>query len=75
MRRTASGLMAPAAVRALRRLVDEMEALQVDRAHELGWPWGDIAGSLGVSRQLGAPEAHAVACEDPASGFAAGGGV
>ncbi|EXU63373.1 hypothetical protein Z951_36090 [Streptomyces sp. PRh5] len=40
-----------AAVRALRRLVDEMEALQVDRARELGWAWGDIAEPLGISRQ------------------------
>ncbi|KOG89946.1 hypothetical protein [Streptomyces varsoviensis] len=40
-----------AAVRLLRRLVEEMEAQQVDRARELGWAWGDIAEPLGVSRQ------------------------
>jgi hypothetical protein len=39
------------AVRALRKLIEEMEALQVDRARELGWAWGDIAEPLGISRQ------------------------
>ncbi|KNB51257.1 hypothetical protein [Streptomyces caatingaensis] len=40
-----------AAVRTLRKLVEEMEARQVDRAREVGWAWGDIADPLGISRQ------------------------
>lgn len=39
------------AVAALRRLVEQLEALQVHRARVLGWSWADIAGALGVSRQ------------------------
>ncbi len=39
------------AVAALRRLVEQLEALQVDRARSLGWSWQDIAGELGVSKQ------------------------
>jgi len=40
-----------AAVAALRRLLTDVERLQVDNARSLGWSWADIAGVLGVSRQ------------------------
>jgi len=36
---------------ALRRLVDQLERVQVGRARELGWSWADIARELSVSRQ------------------------
>jgi len=39
------------AVAALRRLVDQLEALQVRNAREHGWAWQAIADSLGVTRQ------------------------
>jgi hypothetical protein len=39
------------AVAALRRLVDQLEELQVARARELGWSWQAIADQLRVSRQ------------------------
>lgn len=39
------------AVAALRRLVEQLEALQVQSARRLGWSWADIAGALGVSKQ------------------------
>lgn len=39
------------AVRALRRLVEQLEASQVARARERGWSWQEIADALGVSRQ------------------------
>lgn len=39
------------AVRSLRTLIERLEALQVDRARQLGWSWQEIAGCLGVSRQ------------------------
>lgn len=39
------------AVRALRRLVEQLERTQVQRAREAGWSWADIAEVLGVSRQ------------------------
>lgn len=39
------------AVAALRRLLEQLEALQVDRARTLGWSWADIAEGLGVSKQ------------------------
>ena len=39
------------AVRALRTLVERLEALQVDNAREQGWTWEQIAQQLGVSRQ------------------------
>jgi hypothetical protein len=39
------------AVAALRRLVEDLESLQVHRARELGWSWADIAGHLGISKQ------------------------
>lgn len=38
-------------VAALRRLVERLEALQVDRARRLGWSWERIGAALGVSRQ------------------------
>lgn len=38
-------------VAALRRLLEQLEALHVDRARSLGWSWQAIAGELGVSKQ------------------------
>ena len=40
-----------AAVAALRRLMDELEALQVSNARAQGWTWEAIASALGVRRQ------------------------
>ncbi len=40
-----------AAVAALRRLLDELEAVQVSRARAQGWTWQAIAAALGVRRQ------------------------
>jgi hypothetical protein len=40
-----------AAVASLRLLADRLEALQVQRARNLGWSWQEIADRLGVSRQ------------------------
>jgi DNA-directed RNA polymerase specialized sigma24 family protein len=40
-----------AAVVALRRLADRLEAGQVERAVVDGWSWREIAAALGVSRQ------------------------
>jgi hypothetical protein len=40
-----------AAVAALRRLVDELEALHVRSARDRGWSWEAIAAALGVRRQ------------------------
>jgi predicted DNA-binding protein YlxM (UPF0122 family) len=39
------------AVAALRRLLEQLEALQVDNARQNGWSWQEIAEALGVSRQ------------------------
>jgi len=39
------------AVAALRRLLEQLEALQVDNARKHGWSWQEIAEILGVSRQ------------------------
>lgn len=39
------------AVAALRRLVERLEALQVDSARTAGWSWEEIGTALGVSRQ------------------------
>ena len=39
------------AVAALRRLLEQLEALQVANARALGWSWQEIADQLGVSRQ------------------------
>lgn len=40
-----------AAVAALRRLTDELEAAHVANARAAGWSWADIAAALGVTRQ------------------------
>jgi len=40
-----------AAVAALRRLLDELEALQVSNARAQDWTWQAIAAALGVRRQ------------------------
>lgn len=39
------------AVSALRRLLEELETLQVANARAQGWSWQDIAAELRVSRQ------------------------
>lgn len=39
------------AVAALRRLLEGLEALQVQHARDLDWSWQDIAEVLGVSKQ------------------------
>jgi hypothetical protein len=39
------------AVAALRRLLTQVEILQVDNARDAGWSWEDIARALGVSKQ------------------------
>jgi DNA-directed RNA polymerase specialized sigma24 family protein len=39
------------AVAALRRLLEQLEALQVDNARQHGWSWQEIAEVLGVTRQ------------------------
>ena len=39
------------AVAALRRLVEQLEALQVTNARDLGWSWQEIAHELNVSKQ------------------------
>ena len=39
------------AVRALRRLVEQLKDLQVASARRQGWSWAEIAGALGVSKQ------------------------
>ena len=39
------------AVAALRRLVEQLEVLHVDRARGLGWSWQEIADELGVTKQ------------------------
>jgi hypothetical protein len=38
-------------VAALRRLLERLEALQVENARDQGWSWQDIARELQVSRQ------------------------
>jgi predicted transcriptional regulator len=40
-----------AAVVALRRLADRLEASEVERAIREGWSWSRIAEALGVTRQ------------------------
>jgi hypothetical protein len=40
-----------AAVVALRRLADLLEAAQVERALREGWSWNEVAEALGVTRQ------------------------
>lgn len=39
------------AVGALRRLAEQVEAVQVEAAREQGWAWEQIGDALGVSRQ------------------------
>ncbi|QNG19789.1 helix-turn-helix domain-containing protein [Rhodococcus triatomae] len=39
------------AVRALRRLLERLEAIQVDNARMQGWSWQAIADELEVSKQ------------------------
>lgn len=39
------------AVRALQRLQEQLEAIHVANARDLGWSWQAIADALGVSRQ------------------------
>lgn len=39
------------AVAALRRLLEQLEAVQVRSARNRGWSWQEIATELGVSRQ------------------------
>jgi hypothetical protein len=39
------------AVASLRRLAEELETAQVQRARGLGWSWAQIAVELGVSKQ------------------------
>ena len=39
------------AVAALRRLVEQLENLQVTNARDLGWSWQEIAQELNVSKQ------------------------
>ena len=40
-----------AAVVALRRLADRLEAAEVGRAVAAGWSWSQVAEALGVTRQ------------------------
>jgi predicted ArsR family transcriptional regulator len=40
-----------AAVVALRRLAEQLEAAEVERAMRAGWSWPDVAEALGVTRQ------------------------
>jgi DNA-directed RNA polymerase specialized sigma24 family protein len=39
------------AVAALRQLLEQLEALQVEKARMNDWSWQEIAAALGVSRQ------------------------
>jgi hypothetical protein len=39
------------AVAALRRLLEQLERVQVRSARKAGWSWQEIAAELGVSRQ------------------------
>ncbi len=40
-----------AAVVALRKLADRLEAAEVERALRSGWTWARVAEALGVTRQ------------------------
>ena len=40
-----------AAVVALRRLADDLEMAEVERALQEGWTWSQVAEALGVTRQ------------------------
>lgn len=46
------------AVRALRRLLETLEVLQVDNARRQGWSWQEIADALEMTRQ-GVHKKHA----------------
>ncbi|HEY6594342.1 MAG TPA: helix-turn-helix domain-containing protein [Asanoa sp.] len=46
------------AVLALRRLLESLEAVQVDNARAQGWSWQEIADALEVTRQ-GVHKKHA----------------
>lgn len=52
---SAAGAADPAvglqAVAALRKLVEQLEAVQVRNARAQGWSWQQIATALGVTRQ------------------------
>jgi len=39
------------AVASLRRLLEELQELQVENARAAGWSWQQIASALGVSKQ------------------------
>jgi hypothetical protein len=39
------------AVAALRKLLEQLEAVQVRNARNQGWSWQEISSELGVSRQ------------------------
>ncbi|MEV3885070.1 HTH domain-containing protein [Streptomyces griseoincarnatus] len=39
------------AVAALRKLLEQLEAVQVRNARNYGWSWQEIATELGISRQ------------------------
>ncbi|HEX9376396.1 MAG TPA: helix-turn-helix domain-containing protein [Actinomycetota bacterium] len=39
------------AVAAMRRLLEQLEALQVQNARDMGWTWQDIAEALQVTKQ------------------------
>lgn len=39
------------AVATLRRLVEQLESLQVQNARGQGWSWADVAAAIGVSKQ------------------------
>ncbi|PKW13496.1 helix-turn-helix domain-containing protein [Saccharopolyspora spinosa] len=39
------------AVAALRKLLEQLESVQVRHARNQGWSWQEIAAELGVSRQ------------------------
>lgn len=39
------------AVAALRKLLEQLESVQVRNARNQGWSWQEIAAELGVSRQ------------------------
>ena len=39
------------AVAALRKLLEQLERIQVTSARQAGWSWQEIAAELGVSRQ------------------------
>ncbi len=58
------------AVAALRRLLEQLEALQVDNARDKGWSWQEIAEILGVSRQA-VHKKHAGRMRETRSGPAA----